>query len=157
MTENQIVFLWPPEQFRYWRESEISVPTSGNQFLIDRHKRGPDGSATMAYSVDEEGQTCRCWWLFGPQLDGVDPPNELDSTPFKFVDPKSIKLNAASSPWRPLSHPSLMRGRLTQKPENLTRRWAQWEYRHRPRVIPTRWQVLVSWFGELWRKAFYGR
>ena len=157
MTENQIVFLWPPEQFRYWRESTISVPASGNQFLIEgRHKLGPDGSATMAYSV-ADGQTVRYWWLWQPsQCDGIDPPHELDSTPFKFVDPKSIKLNAASSPWRPLSHTSLMRGRLTQPPINLLRRWGEWECRHRPR-IPTRWQRFVSWCSGLWRKAFYGR
>jgi hypothetical protein len=155
--EKQIVFLWPPEQFRFWRESEKSVSATGTQFLCERrHRLGPDGSATMAYSVDEEDQTCRVWWVWGPQqLDGIDPPVDRDETPFLFVDPKTIKPNAASSPWRPLTVPSLMRGRLMQPPVNLMRRWAQWEYRNRPRIIPTKWQRFTSWLRGLLTGASY--
>lgn len=151
--EKQIVYLWNPTQWRFWRESELGASTKTKHFLEERHRLGPPGSATMAYSVDEDGYTKRIWWTWPPlsHVDGVDPPHELDRTPFKFIAPASIKPNEPSQQWEPLRVPAKLRNRLDKRPTNLMTRWEKWTYRNRPRVV--RAKTRFGWLRRLFRKG----
>jgi hypothetical protein len=152
--EATIIFLFEPSQWRYWRESKITIDTS-KPFAA--HALAGPHTATMAYSLDAEGNTVRVWWLFPEAsfLDGIDPPRESETIPFEFVHPQRIKLNSPSGPWLPAKDPQRLHARLEKRPERLLRRWAEWEYKHVPRVeLPppppeppkTKWQRFKGLF-----------
>jgi len=159
--ETKIVYLFPPEQWRYWRESTIGVDIKSPEFKKSRHALAGPNTATMAYSLDVDGKTVRVWWVF-PELshiDGVDPPREMETTPFEFVHPARIKIAEPSPVWLPSKDPQRLHARLEKRPERILRRWAEFEYKHRPRVrtkrkpcivVPlTRWQRAKAWLGRI--------
>lgn len=130
--ETKIVFLYPPEQWRYWRESQIVADTNAPDFERSRHTIVAPHAATMAYSIDmTTGKTVRVWWVWCDlsHIDGVDPPRELEKIPFEFCHPQRVKLNEPTGPWLPAKDPARLHSRLEKRPERLLRRFQEWEDR----------------------------
>jgi hypothetical protein len=154
MNESKIIFLHEPEQWRFWRESRIVVDTNAPGFEKSRHTIVSPYAATMAYSVGPDGKTSRVWWLWAEcsHLDGCDPPREMETIAFEFVHPQQIKPSKPSGLWLPSKDPQRLHARLEQRPERLLRRWAEWEYKHTPRVVlpppepKTKWERFKGFF-----------
>src|SRR5262249_49739384 len=87
--EAKIIFLFPAEQFRFLRESQVTVDALAPDFDKSRHTIVAPHAATMAYSIDEAGKTVRVWWLWSDHshFDGIDPPRDLETIKFEFCHP----------------------------------------------------------------------
>lgn len=140
----KIVWLWP-NQFRFLRESTISVYTRDRDFLSDRHKLAGEATSTIAYEVSDDGRTTRCWWVFQPVYDGIEPdPRDCKECPtYTLVEP-ILEPGKPSPAWKGIAA-SLRHPRLDKPPIKLERRWADWQYRHRERVTLPPGRLKLAW------------
>lgn len=148
-----VTWLWPhaTKTFHFLRESEIETDLP-KQYSNDRHiLPGVPGTTVIAFESD--GKKVYRWFWVMSHIDGCEecPLNRETLPDYWLVDPKSIRPDEESQPWRALAVPALKPPPLQEYPTQFALRWGVWRQKYRPRVQYPRWRV-TRWFDATWTK-----